>query len=81
MLLELKDLTSDAEILKIYQAIAMNAHALGNSDLVISTLEKALAIAKRSNLDKPGDFSILVEAYHQKNETEKAIEILDWQFQ
>ena len=58
ILLELKDLTSDAEILKIYRAIGMNAHALDNPDLVISTLEKALDIAKRSNLDKPDDFVI-----------------------
>ena len=38
ILLALKDLTSDAEILKIYRAIGMNANALGNPDLVISTL-------------------------------------------
>ena len=81
ILLELKDLTSDAEILKIYRAIGMNANALGNPDLVISTLEKALEIAKRSNLDKPEDYSFLVDAYDQKVELEKAIELLEWQFE
>ena len=81
ILLELKDLTSDAEILKIYRAIGMNANALGNPDLVISTLEKALEIAKRSNLDKPEDYSFLVDAYDQKEELEKAIELLEWQFE
>jgi len=80
VLLELKDLTSDAEIIKIYRAIGMNAHALGNTDLVISTLEKALDIAKRSNLDRPDDFSILVEAYDQKEEFQKCIDLLEWQF-
>ena len=81
VLLELKDLTSDAEILKIYRAIGINANALGNPDLVISTLEKALEIAKRSNLDRPDDYSILVDAYDQKEELQKAIELLEWQFQ
>jgi tetratricopeptide (TPR) repeat protein len=81
VLLELKDLTSDAEIIKIYRAIGMNAHALGNTDLVISTLEKALEIAKRSNLDRPDDFSILVEAYDQKEEYQKCIDLLEWQFE
>ena len=80
VLLELKDLTSDAEILKIYRAIALNAHALSNYDLVISTLEKALEIAKSCNLDKPDDYSILVDAYDQKDELQKAIELLEWQF-
>jgi len=81
ILLGLKDLTSDAEILKIYRAIGMNANALGNHDLVISTLEKALEIAKRSNLDSPEDYSILVDAYDQKEEFQKAIELLEWQFE
>jgi tetratricopeptide (TPR) repeat protein len=81
VLLELKDLTSDAEILKIYRAIGMNAHQLDNPDLVISTLEKALDIAKRSNLDRPDDFSILVEAYDQKEEYQKCIDLLEWQFE
>jgi tetratricopeptide (TPR) repeat protein len=81
VLLGLKDLTSDAEILKIYQAIAMNAHALGNPDLVISTLEKALEIAKRSNLDRPEDYSILVDAYDQKEQIQKCIDLLEWQFE
>jgi tetratricopeptide (TPR) repeat protein len=81
VLLELKDLTSDAEIIKIYRAIGMNAHALGNTDLVISTLEKALDIAKRSNLDRPDDYSILVEAYDQKGEYQKCIDLLEWQFE
>lgn len=81
ILLELKDLTSDAEILKIYRAIGMNANALGNHDLVISTLEKALEIAKRNNLDKPDDFVILVEAYEQKEEVQKCIDLLEWQFE
>jgi tetratricopeptide (TPR) repeat protein len=81
ILIELKDLTSDAEILKIYRAIGMNAHALGNHDLVISTLEKALDIAKRSNLDKPDDFVILAEAYEQKEDFQKCIDLLEWQFE
>jgi len=81
ILLELKDLTSDAEILKIYRAIGMNAHALDNPDLVISTLEKALDIAKRSNLDKPDDFVILAEAYEQKEDFQKCIDLLEWQFE
>jgi tetratricopeptide (TPR) repeat protein len=81
ILLELKDLTSDAEILKIYRAIGMNAHALGNHDLVISTLEKALEIAKRSNLDRPEDYSFLVDAYDEKEEIQKCVELLEWQFE
>ena len=81
ILLGLKDLTSDAEILKIYRAIGMNANALGKADLVISTLEKALEIAKRSNLDRPEDYSFLVDAYDQKEEFQKAIELLEWQFE
>ena len=81
VLLGLKDLTSDAEILKIYRAIGINANALGNADLVISTLEKALEIAKRSNLDRPDDYSFLVDAYDQKEEFQKAIELLEWQFE
>ena len=81
ILLALKDLTSDAEILKIYRAIGMNANALGKADLVISTLEKALEIAKRSNLDRPEDYSFLVDAYDQKEEFQKAIELLEWQFE
>ena len=81
ILLALKDLTSDAEILKIYRAIGMNANALGTHDLVISTLEKALEIAKRSNLDRPDDYSFLVDAYDQKEEFQKAIELLEWQFE
>jgi tetratricopeptide (TPR) repeat protein len=81
VLLELKDLTSDAEILKIYRAIGMNAHALDNPDLVISTLEKSLEIAKRSNLDKPDDFNILVDAYDEKEEVQKSNELLEWQFE
>jgi tetratricopeptide (TPR) repeat protein len=81
ILLELKDLTSDAEILKIYRAIGMNAHALDNPDLVISTLEKALEIAKRSNLDRPEDYSFLVDAYDEKEEIQKCVELLEWQFE
>jgi tetratricopeptide (TPR) repeat protein len=81
VLLELKDLTSDAEILKIYRAIGMNANALDNPDLVISTLEKALEIAKRSSLDRPEDYSILVDAYDQKEEIQKCVELLEWQFE
>ena len=81
VLLELKDLTSDAEFLKIYRAIGINANALGNADLVISTLEKALEIAKSCNLDKPDDFDILVDAYDEKDEVQKSIELLEWQFE
>ena len=81
ILLALKDLTSDAEILKIYRAIGMNANALGNHDLVIATLEKALVIAKRSNLDSPEDYSFLVDAYDQKEELQKCVELLEWQFE
>ena len=80
VLLELKDLTSDAEILKIYRAIGINANALGKADLVISTMEKALEIAKRSNLDSPDDFNILVDAYDEKEEVQKSNELLEWQF-
>ena len=71
ILLGLKDLTSDAEILKIYRAIGINANALGKADLVISTMEKALEIAKRSNLDSPEDYSILDDAYYEKEEVQK----------
>ena len=81
VLLELKDLTSDAEILKIYRAIGINANALGKADLVISTMEKALEIAKRSNLDSPDDFNILVDAYDEKEEVQKSNELLEWQFE
>ena len=81
ILLALKDLTSDAEILKIYRAIGMNANALGNHDLVIATLEKALEIAKRSNLDSPEDYSILADAYDEKEEVQKSNELLEWQFE
>jgi tetratricopeptide (TPR) repeat protein len=59
----------------------MNAHALDDHDLVISTLEKALDIAKRSNLDKPDDFVILAEAYEQKEDFQKCIDLLEWQFE
>jgi tetratricopeptide (TPR) repeat protein len=81
ILLALKDLTSDAEILKIYRAIGMNANALGNHDLVIATLEKAFELAKRNGLDRPEDYSFLVDAYDQKEEFKKAIELLEWQFE
>ena len=81
ILLALKDLTSDSELVKIYRAISLNANRLGNHDLVISTLEKALEIAKRSNLDRPEDYSFLVDAYDQKEEFQKAIELLEWQFE
>jgi tetratricopeptide (TPR) repeat protein len=59
----------------------MNANALDNPDLVISTLEKALEIAKRSSLDRPEDYSILVDAYDQKEEIQKCVELLEWQFE
>jgi len=81
ILLALKDLTSDAEILKIYRAIGMNANALGNHDLVIATLEKAFELAKRNGLDRPEDYSFLVDAYDQKEEFQKSIELLEWQFE
>ena len=81
ILLALKDLTSDAEILKIYRAIGINANALGKADLVISTMEKALEIAKRSNLDSPEDYSILADAYDEKEEVQKSNELLEWQFE
>ena len=81
ILLGLKDLTSDAEILKIYRAIGMNANALGNHDLVIATLEKAFELAKRNGLDRPEDYAILVDAYDQKEELQKCVELLEWQFE
>jgi tetratricopeptide (TPR) repeat protein len=81
ILLALKDLTSDAEILKIYRAIGMNANALGNHDLVIATLEKAFELAKRNGLDRPEDYAILVDAYDQKEELQKCVELLEWQFE
>jgi tetratricopeptide (TPR) repeat protein len=81
VILSLKDLTSDAELIKTYLVVGLNANKLGNHDLVISNMEKALEISKANNLDRVEDYSILGEAYEQKGETEKVIELLEWQFE
>jgi tetratricopeptide (TPR) repeat protein len=81
VILSLKDLTSDAELVKTYLVVGLNANKLGNHDLVISNMEKALEISKANNLDRVEDYSILGEAYEQKGETEKVIELLEWQFE
>ena len=81
VILSLKDLTSDAEILKTYLVVGLNANKLGDHDLVISNMEKALEIAKANSLDRVEEYSILGEAYEQKGETEKVINLLEWQFE
>ena len=81
VILSLKDLTSDAELVKTYLVVGLNAHKLGDHELVISNMEKALEIAKANNLDKADDYLILVDAYEEKGKSEKAIELLEWQFE
>ena len=81
VILSLKDLTSDAEILKTYLVVGLNANKLGNHELVISNLEKALEIAKTNNLDKADDYTILVDAYDAIGNREKSIALLEWQFE
>jgi tetratricopeptide (TPR) repeat protein len=81
VILSLKDLTSDVEILKSYLVVGLNAHKLGDNDLVISNMEKALEIAKANNLEKAEEFSILVDAYDSKCDREKSIAVLEWQFE
>jgi tetratricopeptide (TPR) repeat protein len=81
VILSLKDLTSDAEILKTYLVVGLNANKLGDHDLVISNMEKALEIAKANNLDNAEDYTILVDAYDAKNDREKSIVLLEWQFE
>lgn len=81
VILSLKDLTSDAEILKTYLVVGLNAHKLGDHVLVISNMEKALEIAKANNLDKAEDYTILVDAYDAKDERQKSIALLEWQFE
>jgi tetratricopeptide (TPR) repeat protein len=81
VILSLKDLTSDAEILKTYLVVGLNANKLGDHELVISNLEKALEIAKANNLDKAEDYTILVDAYDAIGNREKSIALLEWQFE
>ena len=81
VILSLKDLTSDAELVKTYLVVGLNAHKLGDHELVISNLEKALEIAKTNNLDKADDYTILVDAYDAIGNREKSIALLEWQFE
>jgi tetratricopeptide (TPR) repeat protein len=81
VILSLKDLTSDAELIKTYLVVGLNANKLGDHDLVISNLEKALEIAKANNLDKADDYTILVDAYDVIGDREKSIALLEWQFE
>ncbi len=81
VILSLKDLTSDAELLKTYLVVGLNANKLGDHELVISNLEKALEIAKANNLDKAEDYTILVDAYDAIGDREKSIALLEWQFE
>jgi tetratricopeptide (TPR) repeat protein len=81
VILSLKDLTSDAELVKTYLVVGLNANKLGNHDLVISNMEKALEIAKANNLDKADDYTILVDAYDAIGSREKSIALLEWQFE
>jgi tetratricopeptide (TPR) repeat protein len=81
VILSLKNLTSDAELLKTYLVVGLNANKLGDHELVISNLEKALEIAKANNLDKPDDYTILVDAYDASGNREKSIALLEWQFE
>jgi tetratricopeptide (TPR) repeat protein len=81
VILSLKDLTSDAELIKTYLVVGLNANKLGNHDLVISNLEKALEVAKANNLDKAEDYTILVDAYDAIGNREKSIALLEWQFE
>jgi tetratricopeptide (TPR) repeat protein len=81
VILSLKDLTSDAELVKTYLVVGLNANKLGDHELVISNLEKALEIAKANNLDKADDYTILVDAYDAIGDREKSIALLEWQFE
>ena len=81
VLIALKDLTSDAELVKTYFAVGVNANKLGDHELVISNMEKALDIAKANNLEKVEDYSILVDAYDETDNEEKSIALLEWQFE
>jgi tetratricopeptide (TPR) repeat protein len=81
VILSLKDLTSDAELLKTYLVVGLNANKLGDHEIVISNLEKALEIAKANNLDKADDYTILVDAYDAIGSREKSIALLEWQFE
>ena len=81
VILSLKDLTSDAELLKTYLVVGLNANKLGDHELVISNMEKALELTKANNLDRFEDFSMLGEAYENTGETEKVINLLEWQFE
>jgi tetratricopeptide (TPR) repeat protein len=81
VILSLKDLTSDAELLKTYLVVGLNANKLGDHELVVSNLEKALEMAKANNLDKADDYTILVDAYDAIGNREKSIALLEWQFE
>ena len=81
VILSLKDLTSDAELIKTYLVVGLNAHKLGDHELVISNMEKALELTKANNLARFEDFSMLGEAYEHTGETEKVINLLEWQFE
>ena len=81
VILSLKDLTSDAELLKTYLVVGLNANKLGDHEIVIFNLEKALEIAKANNIDKAEDYTILVDAYDAIGDREKSIALLEWQFE
>ena len=81
VILSLKDLTSDTELIKTYLVVGLNANKLGDHEIVISNLEKALEIAKTNNLDKADDYTILVDAYDAIGDREKSIALLEWQFE
>jgi len=81
VIISLKDLTSDSELIRSYLAVGLNAHKLKYHEIVISNLEKALELSKISNFDSFQDYSILVDAYDETGNDEKSIEILEWQFE
>jgi tetratricopeptide (TPR) repeat protein len=81
VIIGLKDLTSDAELVKTYFAVGLNAHRLKEYETVISNTEKALEIAKANSIEKVEDYSILVDAYDENGELDKAIALLEWQFE
>jgi len=81
VIISLKNLTSDSELIRSYLAVGLNAHKLKYHEIVISNLEKALELSKISHFDSFQDYSILVDAYDETGNDEKSIEILEWQFE
>jgi len=81
VIISLKDQTSDAELLKAYLAVGINAHNLKYHEIVISNMERALELSKRNYLDNFQEYSILVDAYDETGNNEKSISLLEWQFE